>query len=232
MCGLIDSDIGNAYISGYNIAIDKIQAYSDMGVCPQFDNHLCQNLTGKEHLILYGEIRGLSSTEIEEATERLLDTCDLKMHANKLIKNYSGGNKRKLSLALTLISSPKVIFLDEPSTGMDPVTKRKMWDILSELKKKHAILLTTHSMEEADALCTRIGIMVSGSLRCLGSSQHLKDKYGSTYSLSLKTNESNVSNLSEFVKKISLMQNLYQNFREPKIMKFLWLVFNYLKYLI
>jgi len=95
----------------------------------------------------------------------------------------------------------KIIFLDEPSTGMDPVTKRKMWDLISELKKKHAILLTTHSMEEADALCTRIGIMVSGSLRCLGSSQHLKDKYGSTYSLSLKTNESNVSNLSEFVKK-------------------------------
>ena len=104
-------------------------------------------------------------------------------HATKL----SGGNKRKLSVAMAMIGNPPIVFLDEPSTGMDPKAKRFMWSIISKIstqRKKSAVILTTHSMEEAEALSTKIGIMVDGKFSCMGSSQHLKSKFGDGYEVS------------------------------------------------
>jgi ATP-binding cassette subfamily A (ABC1) protein 1 len=101
----------------------------------------------------------------------------------------SGGNKRKLSVGIALIGSPPLIFLDEPSTGVDPAARRFMWDIIaniSTLRKESSVVLTTHVMEEAEALCARIGIMVGGRLRCLGSGQHLKGRFGQGYQLEFK----------------------------------------------
>ena len=92
--------------------------------------------------------------------------------AAKLAGDFSGGNKRKLSVAVALLCDPKIVYLDEPSTGMDPASRRFMWSIIAESMQSRAVVLTTHSMEEADALCTRIGIMVNGKLECLESSQH------------------------------------------------------------
>ena len=100
--------------------------------------------------------------------------------------SYSGGNKRKLSLAIALVGSPAVVFLDEPSSGMDPVSRRHMWDIITREREQRSIVLTTHSMEECEALCTRIGIMTAGRLQCLGGQQHLKSKYGGGYTLELR----------------------------------------------
>jgi ABC-type multidrug transport system ATPase subunit len=102
-------------------------------------------------------------------------------YANRSAGTYSGGNKRKLSVAIAMIGEPSIVFLDEPSTGMDPVARRFMWEIISDIvtkREKCSLILTTHSMEECEALCTRIGIMVGGVLRCLGSSQRLRSKYG------------------------------------------------------
>jgi len=107
-------------------------------------------------------------------------------YADRVCGSYSGGNKRKLSLAIALVGSPSVVFLDEPSSGMDPVSRRHMWDIITRERSHRSIVLTTHSMEECEALCTRIGIMTAGRFQCLGSQQHLKTKYGGGYTLELR----------------------------------------------
>lgn len=107
----------------------------------------------------------------------------------KLAGTLSGGNKRKLSVACALIGSPPIVFLDECSTGVDPVARRKIWSIISRVatsQKLCTIILTTHSMEEVEALCTRIGIMVGGRLRCLGSAQHLRSTHGAGYSVEIR----------------------------------------------
>ncbi|CAN0202592.1 unnamed protein product, partial [Hapterophycus canaliculatus] len=99
---------------------------------------------------------------------------------------YSGGNKRKLSVAVAMIGNPQIVFLDEPSTGMDPMARRMMWSYIMRVvteNRECAMILTTHSMEECEALCQRIGIMVGGRMRCLGSSQHLKTRFGKGFQL-------------------------------------------------
>jgi ATP-binding cassette subfamily A (ABC1) protein 5 len=113
----------------------------------------------------------------------------IKEHADKYAKDCSGGTKRKLSYAMSMLGAPKIVLLDEPSTGMDPQSKRFVWDTIEASFQEgegRGAILTTHSMEEADALCSRVGIMVKGELRCLGSTQHLKNKYGAGYQLEVK----------------------------------------------
>ena len=119
---------------------------------------------------------------------------DLTEYEDKLSGTLSGGNKRKLSVAMAMIGNPKVIFLDEPSTGMDPKARRFMWNVISRIstqKKQSTVLLTTHSMEEAEALSTRLGIMVGGNFKCIGSPQHIKSKYGDGYEIDIKMSPPN-----------------------------------------
>jgi ATP-binding cassette subfamily A (ABC1) protein 3 len=106
---------------------------------------------------------------------------DLKRYENVCSKALSGGNKRKLSVAIAMLGNPPIVFLDEPSTGMDPEARRFMWDVISRIttrRKLSSIILTTHSMEEAEALATKMGIMVHGELHCMGTIQHIKNKFG------------------------------------------------------
>jgi len=149
-------------------------------------------MTGREHLRMYASIKGVPEKDRERLVNKYLKTLRLTDHADKLSSKYSGGNKRKLSLAVALIGNPRVMLLDEPSTGMDPQARRGMWDVIQSEMHQRAVILTTHSMEEADSLCSRIGIMVNGHLKCLGTSQHLKSKYGAGYQLEIKTNDSPV----------------------------------------
>ena len=114
---------------------------------------------------------------------------NLKQYENIPAGTYSGGNKRKLSVAIAMIGNPPVVFLDEPSTGMDPEARRFMWNVISRIsreRKQSSIILTTHSMEEAEALATKMGIMVSGNLECVGTSQHIKNKFGGGYEIEVK----------------------------------------------
>lgn len=138
-------------------------------------------MTVKEHLYLYAAIKGIPSSLHTEVIEKKLNEMDLKRYEDICSHMLSGGNKRKLSVALATLGNPPIIFLDEPSTGMDPEARRFMWDVISRIttrRKLSSIILTTHSMEEAEALATKMGIMVNGELQCMGSIQHIKNKFG------------------------------------------------------
>ncbi|XP_032182961.1 ATP-binding cassette sub-family A member 17-like isoform X2 [Mustela erminea] len=177
---------GAAFVRGLSISSHLREVRSQIGYCPQFGT-LLNHMTGRETLVLYARIRGVPERHIATCVEQILDDLLMHAHADKLVKTYSGSNKRKLSTAIALLGEPSVIFLDEPSTGMDPVARRLLWDTVARARKSgKAIVITSHSMEECEALCTRLAMMVQGQFKCLGSPQHLKSKFGSGYSLQAK----------------------------------------------
>ncbi|XP_001496596.3 ATP-binding cassette sub-family A member 13 [Equus caballus] len=154
-----------------------------IGYCPQQDA-LDELLTGWEHLDYYCSLRGIPKSCISEVAGDLVRRLHLEAHVDKLVATYSGGTKRKLSTALALLGKPDLLLLDEPSSGMDPCSKRYLWKtIMKEVREGCAVVLTSHSMEECEALCTRLAIMVNGSFRCLGSPQHIKNRFGDGYTV-------------------------------------------------
>ena len=174
---------GGARLGGHDILREQEAVRRLIGYCPQFDA-LLELLTVREHLELYARIKGVPEATLARVVGDKVREMDLGAYEGKLAGSLSGGNKRKLGVAIAMIGAPRLIFLDEPSTGMDPVARRFMWNVISRIateRKQCSIILTTHSMEEAEALCTKIGIMVGGRLRCLGSTQHLKSKFGQGY---------------------------------------------------
>jgi len=169
----------------HSVTKDLNGARKLMGYCPQF-NGLQPNFTAREHIEFYASIRGMPAEMIPAVTNELLERMDLMKYADRQAGTYSGGNKRKLSVALALVGEPEVVFLDEPSTGMDPEARRFMWDVISSMIVGRTIVLTSHSMEECEALCNRIGIMVGGEFKCLGSLQHLKSRFSEGYSIDVR----------------------------------------------
>ncbi|XP_072707693.1 ATP-binding cassette sub-family A member 13 [Ciconia boyciana] len=166
--------------------MDILSASSEgilIGYCPQQDA-LDELLTGWEHLYYYCTLRGIPKQDIPQVAEDLVNRLYLNAHADKLVRTYSAGTKRKLSTAVALVGKPQILLLDEPSSGMDPCSKRYLWKtILKEVQDGCAAVLTSHSMEECEALCTRLAIMVNGSFKCLGSPQHIKNRFGDGYSV-------------------------------------------------
>jgi ATP-binding cassette subfamily A (ABC1) protein 3 len=176
---------GEIYLNNFNLMTDPGNALKYFGWCPQFDA-LIGNLTGREQLRMYCRIKGLREEVINDSVNAFLKMLDLEYLADRVVGGYSGGNKRKMSLAVAMIGNPPIVFLDEPSTGMDPLARRFMWNVITGLGSNKAVIVTTHSMEECDALTQRIGIMSQGRLVCLGSSQHLKSRFAAGYSLQVK----------------------------------------------
>ncbi|XP_043254267.1 ABC transporter A family member 1-like isoform X1 [Colletes gigas] len=177
---------GRVQIGGHNINSNMAEAFRQMGYCPQHDAQW-KNITVREHLECYAAIRGVPWGDISRIVDLYLTGLQIHEHADKQTQECSGGTRRKLSFAMAMIGGPKVVLMDEPSTGMDPRSKRFLWDtILASFQGGRGAILTTHSMEEADALCSRVGIMVKGELRCIGSTQHLKNLYGAGYTLEMK----------------------------------------------
>merc|ERR1712013_686840 len=171
---------------------NQLAARRYVGYCPQFDA-IFDLLTAAEHLKFYAMIKGLRGEEADEQVKVLLSALTLNKYKDRNAGTYSGGNKRKLSVAVAMIGNPPVIFLDEPSTGMDPVSRRHMWEFISTTMAGRCVILTTHSMEECEALCNRVGIMVNGQLRCIGTAQHLKSRYGKGYQLDLTLTQQTVN---------------------------------------
>ncbi|KAK1887045.1 Phospholipid-transporting ATPase ABCA1, partial [Dissostichus eleginoides] len=177
---------GEAYLAGKSVTSEIDEVHQNMGYCPQFDaiNDL---LTGREHLEFYAILRGVPEKEVCEVAEWGIRKLGLVKYVDKSAGSYSGGNMRKLSTAIALIGGPPVVFLDEPTTGMDPKARRALWNaILSIVKEGRSVVLTSHSMEECEVLCTRMAIMVNGRFRCLGSVQHLKNRFGDGYTIILR----------------------------------------------
>mmetsp|Transcript_34505 Transcript_34505/g.83455 ORF Transcript_34505/g.83455 Transcript_34505/m.83455 type:complete len:484 (+) Transcript_34505:78-1529(+) len=197
--GEIDSTSGIAYVKGLDCDLQRTEVRRYMGYCPQFDP-LFDLMTAREHLLMYARIRGIQPDDISKKVNDVLETVGLVMYADIPAGTYSGGNKRKLSLGLALIGEPSVVFLDEPSSGMDPVSRRFMWDVIEAVAKDCCVILTTHSMEECEALCGRLGIMVAGKLQCLGSIQHLKNRFGKGYSVECKMSPKHFDDYVVFMK--------------------------------
>ncbi|XP_067379656.1 phospholipid-transporting ATPase ABCA1-like isoform X3 [Channa argus] len=195
LTGDIPASSGEAFLNGYSIRTEMRDVHQNMGYCPQFDA-IDDLLTGREHLELYARLRGVPEKEVTMVAEWGIQKLGLVKYSNKSAGTYSGGNKRKLSTAIALIGCPPVVFLvslciccllDEPTTGMDPKARRFLWDcILSIIKEGRSVILTSHSMEECEALCTRMAIMVNGHFKCLGSIQHLKSRFGDGYTVTVR----------------------------------------------
>ena len=147
---------------------DQYQIRKIIGECRQ-DDILWPNLTAREHLELFAGIRGVPKHKMAETIQEWLESVDLDEVQHSRVSSFSGGMKRRLSVAMSTIGGSKIIVLDEPTTGMDPVNRAEAWELIKKMKDGRAIILTTHSMEEADVLCNRIGIVNDGVLRCIGS---------------------------------------------------------------
>jgi len=177
---------GDAYVCGESISSSLTRIRKVIGYCPQFDA-LSEMLTGRELLEIYADMKGIPRHMRTAMVTEIMTELDLLKYEKVRCGTYSGGNKRKLSVAMALLGNPSVVFLDEPSAGMDPEARKKMWNVIGNIKKRNAaIVLTTHSMEEAESLCDRIAIMVAGRIRCIGTSTHIKNKFGSGYEVEIK----------------------------------------------
>jgi len=198
LTGNVNATSGDALVNGYSIRKDLDKVRSDMGFCPQFDA-LVESLTAIENLEMFAKIKGIPTDMTDSVAQSLVQLVGLSKFKNRNAGTYSGGNKRKLSLAIALIGNPSLVLLDEPSTGMDPVARRQMWHTIERTAKGRSVVLTTHSMEECEALCDKVVVMVKGQFRCLGSVQHLKSRFGQGYTVELKTADlSRVDELNEF----------------------------------
>ncbi|KAG9396124.1 ABC transporter [Carpediemonas membranifera] len=190
LSGTVNASSGTAYVHGYDIKTQMGNVRNICGVCPQ-DDIVWPELTGAEHLNFFGRIKGVPSIRLGKevyeglASVRLERACDLPKH----VSAYSGGMRRRLCVAIAFMGNPDVVLLDEPTTGLDPETRRGLWEIIRQKKAGRTILLTTHSMEEADALCNRLSIMKDGRVAVLGSPAALKKELGATtYSLVINCN--------------------------------------------
>lgn len=203
LTGDLSTTRGNAYAGGFELMASMGEYQSQIGYCPQFDA-LLDRLNSFETLQLYGRLRGIPDHAIKLEVNRLIKKVDLQMHASRMCRNYSGGNKRKLSLAMALIGAPPVVLLDEPTSGVDPVARRKMWVAISDIQygSGSSIILSSHSMDECEALCDRIAIMAAGHFECIGSTQYLRTKFGQGYSLIIKLNPDIVAESDLYLDKV------------------------------
>ncbi|XP_047633732.1 phospholipid-transporting ATPase ABCA7 isoform X8 [Phacochoerus africanus] len=177
---------GEAVLAGHSVTRDPAAAHRCMGYCPQSDA-IFELLTGREHLELFARLRGVPEAQVAETARSGLCRLGLPQYADQPAGTYSGGNKRKLATAVALVGDPAVVFLDEPTTGMDPSARRFLWNsLLAVVRQGRSVVLTSHSMEECEALCTRLAIMVNGRFRCLGSTQRLKSRFGTGHTLTLR----------------------------------------------
>ncbi|KAH8038310.1 hypothetical protein HPB51_000742 [Rhipicephalus microplus] len=176
--GQLAPSSGSVFIESQDVNVNSRAAHESLGVCPQNDIHF-RDMTVFEHLYFFSRLKKVPYNDAHEQTFNLLILMNMVSKAYTFAKHLSGGMKRKLSIAIALIGHSKVVILDEPTAGMDPAARRDMWDLLLAEKVQRTILLTTHSMEEADAIGDRIAIMSNGVVQCCGSPFFLKKNLGS-----------------------------------------------------
>ncbi len=210
---LLEPTGGNAKIASHDIIKEKNSVRQNIGIVFQ-DPSLDDKLTGKENLIFHGMLYNLKKELMEERIKNVLKLVELEEKADVLVENYSGGMKRRLEIARGLMHMPKVLFLDEPTVGLDPQTRRKIWDYIVELNKKHntTIVLTTHYIEEADFLCSRVAFVDHGKIIALDTPEKLKSAMGGDM-ISLKIEgavEKSIFNSIKWIKHTSFVNDIFE----------------------
>jgi len=170
---------GKAMVVGYDVSKNPGEVRARIGVVPQ-QLIADDELTGVENVLLFAKLHHVPSEKARKRASELLELVDLQASAEKKVKTYSGGMKRRLQLAMGLVHDPSILFLDEPSLGLDIQTRAKMWDYVRKLNTENGItvFMTTHYLEEADALCERVAIVDGGTIKVLGSPAELKMRLG------------------------------------------------------
>ena len=177
LTGLTKPTAGDALVGGYSITKQPDQAKRRIGVSPQ-ETAVAPNLSVKENLELICGIHGFSKEKTKEKIRELSRQFSLEEVLSRKAGKLSGGWQRRVSIAMALISQPEILVLDEPTLGLDVIARHDLWDAIRELKGKVTVILTTHYMEEAEALSDRIGIMKEGRLLAEGTAEELKQKTG------------------------------------------------------
>ena len=219
---------GAVFINGVAISTRFEDVRHMFGYCPQFDA-IFEYMTVYENLEIYANLKGVKKDLLDKMLTAMIAEMSLTEYRNKVSGNLSGGNKRKLSVAISMICNPPIILLDEPSTGMDPEARRLRWAVIhkrSTRRKKSSVIMTTHSMDETETLCRRMGIMVNGEFVCLGSAQSIKEKYGYGFEIDVrvmllseeKIKEIYTANSLEKNTKVSMenIQQLLDNLKKGK----------------
>ena len=207
----IAQDNGSIFINGQNIAGRFNELNELFGYCPQFDA-IFEHLTVYENLEFFARIKGIKYTLINKLVNSMIKEMSLEEFTDKISGRLSGGNKRKLAVAISLIGNHPIILLDEPSTGMDPEARRFMWSVIHKISTKgSSVIMTTHSMDEAETLCKRMGIMVNGEFVCLGKANEIKEKYGFGYEIDVRIKPINQITLEEILAKYSFEKELLVN---------------------
>ncbi|MCP4419593.1 MAG: ATP-binding cassette domain-containing protein [Chloroflexi bacterium] len=177
LCGLLKPSAGTAHIGGLDIRQDMPKIKERIGVCPQ-EAAVFKFLTGQENIELFGNLHGMKKQAIKKRVDDLLNEADFAEPAKRKAKGYSGGMMRQLNLLMALISDPEIIFLDEPTVGMDARARRRTWEHIGSFKEQgKTVILTTHYIEEAEALSDRVGIIDYGELIALGTPTALMEEH-------------------------------------------------------
>ncbi|XP_014251737.1 retinal-specific ATP-binding cassette transporter-like isoform X2 [Cimex lectularius] len=185
LTGIYRPTSGDAYVNGYSIKRDMDKVRTNLGMCPQF-NVLFDKLTVQEHLLFYGKLRGGDKGGLQKEIAQMLLDLQLEKKSAAFPNDLSGGMQRKLSIAVAYIGGAKTVILDEPTSGVDPYSRRSIWELLIKYKKDRTVILTTHYMDEADLLSDRVAIVAQGKVRCAGSVAFLKERFGKGYEITLE----------------------------------------------
>lgn len=202
---------GKATVCGFDIAKEQAKVRACIGYVSQ-DTAVDENLTGRENLLLQGRFYHLPKDVLEKRINEVLEMVDLADRANSLVSTYSGGMRKRLDIAEGLIHRPRVLFVDEPTLGLDIQTRHKIWEYIQRLREEAhmTIFLTTHYMDEADRLCDRIGIIDYGQIKVVGKPNELKDQIGGDIITLKFTNETNsyANQAVEEIRKLSSIENV------------------------
>ena len=200
---------GRIYVNNQDISGHFSELNELFGYCPQFDA-IFELLSVYENLEFYASIKGIKSDSIDLLVNAMIKEMALDEFTNKIAGRLSGGNKRKLAVAISMLCNPPIILLDEPSTGMDPEARRFMWSVIHKMStkgRKSSVIMTTHSMDEAETLCKRMGIMVNGEFVCMGKANQIKDKYGFGYEANVRIKPLNEQQKKEIFEKNNFNKN-------------------------
>ena len=178
LSGILQPTSGSAFVAGYDITEDPGSVKRLIGVCPQHSAYY-KYLTGRENIKLFGDLHGMPKALIEERSAHLIEKIGLVEAADRKSSSYSGGMVRRINLAMALINDPEIAFLDEPTVGMDPQSRRATWDFIEEFRRSgKTVILTTHYIEEAEEFPDRVGIIDRGMLIALDTPQALMEVNG------------------------------------------------------